>query len=280
VTTDHGRGDPPQGWRSHGEKVEGSEAIWLAALGPDTPALGERSETGPVTQAQVAATLAALLGEDYNAEAPRAAPPIADLVKPAGGGPAAAPARPLSRIAFGSCASEARPQPIWAAIAATKPELLLMLGDNIYADTRDMDVMRAKYARLAAMPGFKALRESVPILATWDDHDLGVDDGGSDYPKKVESQRIFLDFFGDPEDSPRRKRPGVYDARVFGPEGRRVQVIMLDTRYFRSSPLRRSPPWPGAKGRTSRTPTRRRPCSGRTSGAGWRSSSARRPRCG
>ena len=70
VTTDHGRGEPPQGWRSHGEKVEGSEAIWLAVLGPDTPALGERSETAAVTQAQVAATLAALLGEDYNAEAP------------------------------------------------------------------------------------------------------------------------------------------------------------------------------------------------------------------
>ena len=101
--------------------------------------------------------------------------------------------------------------------------------------------MRAKYAKLAAMPGFKALRESVPILATWDDHDLGVNDGGSDYPKKVESQKIFLDFFGDPEDSPRRKQPGVYDAKVFGPEGKRVQVIMLDTRYFRSSPLKKKP---------------------------------------
>ncbi len=141
------------------------------------------------------------------------------------------------RIAFGSCASEERPQPIWDAVAATRPELLLMLGDNIYADTEDMDVMRAKYARLAAVPGFKALRESVPILATWDDHDLGVNDGGSEYPKKVESQKIFLDFFGDPEDSPRRKRPGVYDARIFGPEGKRLQVVMLDTRYFRSSPL-------------------------------------------
>ena len=92
------------------------------------------------------------------------------------------------------------------------------------------------------MPGFKALRESVPILATWDDHDFGVNDGGSDYPKKVESQQIFLDFFGDPEDSPRRKRPGVYDARVFGPEGKRVQVIMLDTRYFRAARSRRRPP--------------------------------------
>ncbi len=240
VTTDHGRGDPPQGWRSHGEKVEGSDAIWIAVLGPDTPALGERSELKTVTQSQVAATLAALLGEDFNADAPKAAPPIADVVKP-GAGPIAdaAPAPPLRRIAFGSCATQERPQPIWDAVAAAKPDLLLMLGDNIYADTENMNVMRAKYAKLAAMPGFQTLRASVPILATWDDHDLGVNDGGSDYPMKVESQKVFLDFFGDPEDSPRRKRAGVYDAKVFGPAGKQMQVIMLDTRYFRSSPLKK-----------------------------------------
>lgn len=82
VTTDHGRGDPPRGWRSHGAQVEGSDAIWLAVLGPDTPALGERTAGKAVTQSQVAATLAALLGENYNADAPQAAPPIADVVKP------------------------------------------------------------------------------------------------------------------------------------------------------------------------------------------------------
>ena len=93
-----------------------------------------------------------------------------------------------------------------------------MLGDNIYADTLDMDVMRAKYAKLAAMPGFQLLRKTCPILATWDDHDLGANDAGGDYPKKDESQKIFLDFFGDPDDSPRRHRPGVYDAKVSVPK--------------------------------------------------------------
>ena len=107
VTTDHGRGDPPQGWRSHGEKVEGSEAIWLAVLGPDTPALGERSETGAVTQAQVAATLAALLGEDYNAEAPRAAPRSRTSSSPRAVAP---PPRPPGRSA-GSPSAPAPPRP-------------------------------------------------------------------------------------------------------------------------------------------------------------------------
>jgi alkaline phosphatase D len=152
----------------------------------------------------------------------------------------ALPNEPLARIAFGSCATQERAQPIWDAVLASRPQLLLLLGDNIYADTKDMDVMRSKYAKLATMPGFAAIRKSCPILATWDDHDLGANDAGSDYPKKDESQKIFLDFFGEPADSPRRKRPGVYDAHVFGPEGKRVQVILLDTRYFRSSPLKRN----------------------------------------
>jgi hypothetical protein len=80
VTTDHGRGDPPRAWRGHGEKVAGSDATWLGVLGPDTPSLGERCETRLVTQNQVAATIAALLGEDYNAEAPKAGPPIAEVL--------------------------------------------------------------------------------------------------------------------------------------------------------------------------------------------------------
>jgi Type I phosphodiesterase / nucleotide pyrophosphatase len=95
VTTDHGRGDPPKGWRGHGEKIVGSDATWLAVLGPDTPPLGERSETKTVTQSQVAATIAALLGEDYNAENPKAAAPIAEILVP-GGGRGVVPLRPAS----------------------------------------------------------------------------------------------------------------------------------------------------------------------------------------
>ncbi len=241
VTTDHGRGGPPRGWCDHGAETAGSEAIWMAVIGPDTPARGERSGSALVTQGQVAATIAALLGEDYLAEFPKAAQPIGDMIKPGAKTVEAPGAQPLRRIAFGSCATQARPQPIWDAVVATRPELMLLLGDNIYADTLDMNVMKAKYAKLAAMPGFQLLRQACPIFATWDDHDLGLNDAGGDYPKKDESQKIFLDFFGDPADSPRRHRPGVYDAKVYGPAGKRVQVIMLDTRYFRGALKRKTP---------------------------------------
>ncbi len=82
IVPDHGRGDAPIEWKNHGQKTPRSEFIWLAALGPDTPALGERANVSPVTQSQVAATLAALLGEDYCAAVPQASPPIADVVGP------------------------------------------------------------------------------------------------------------------------------------------------------------------------------------------------------
>lgn len=75
VTVDHGRGRWPRDWTDHGEKVEGAEEIWMAVLGPDTPPLGVRKDT-PATQSMIAATVAALLGEDYQSAVPQAAPPL------------------------------------------------------------------------------------------------------------------------------------------------------------------------------------------------------------
>jgi len=80
LTTDHGRGSGPKGWRDHGEKVDGSEADWLAILGPDTPPAGERTKVQPLTQSQIAATIAALLGEDFHGAFPRSAGAIPELM--------------------------------------------------------------------------------------------------------------------------------------------------------------------------------------------------------
>ena len=80
VTTDHGRGDGREGWKSHGAQFPGSDRIWIAILGPDTPATGVRRQ-GTATQAQVAATVAALLGEDFSATDPRVAPPLPGVLK-------------------------------------------------------------------------------------------------------------------------------------------------------------------------------------------------------
>ncbi|HVO48195.1 MAG TPA: alkaline phosphatase family protein [Steroidobacteraceae bacterium] len=76
ITADHGRGSGPSDWKDHGADHPGSDQVWIGVIGPDTPALGERRNVPEVRQAQIAATLAALLGEDFNAFRPEAAKPL------------------------------------------------------------------------------------------------------------------------------------------------------------------------------------------------------------
>lgn len=140
----------------------------------------------------------------------------------------------ITRVLFGSCIQQDDPTPIFPVMLQADPQLLLFLGDNIYADTADINVMRAKYSRLASNTGFKALISKCAVMATWDDHDYGLNDGGATYPKRDAAQQAFLDFWGVPADSPKRQQSGVYEAKIFGPPGKRLQVIMLDARYFRS----------------------------------------------
>ena len=80
ISTDHGRGQTAANWKSHGKEVAESKEIWMAFLGPDTKALGERKNIAAVTQNQIAATLAALLGEEYAAAQPKAGKPIRDVL--------------------------------------------------------------------------------------------------------------------------------------------------------------------------------------------------------
>ncbi|MEM1329535.1 MAG: alkaline phosphatase D family protein [Planctomycetota bacterium] len=156
----------------------------------------------------------------------------------------------VSVIAFGSCARQNEPQPIWDVVVEQDPELFLFIGDNVYADlhriipTEPGQIQRA-WDDLDAIPGWQRLSGSCRVLATWDDHDYGKNDAGKEWELKEASQGLFLDFFGVPEDSPRREREGVYSAETFGPEGRRVQVILLDTRYHRDELDRADPRQPG-----------------------------------
>ncbi|HHG86466.1 MAG TPA: alkaline phosphatase family protein [Bacteroidetes bacterium] len=142
-----------------------------------------------------------------------------------------------SRIAFGSCADEDKRQVILKRVVEAEPDLFIYLGDNIYGDTRDMDKLKQKYAKLGRKPEFQRLCKTVPILATWDDHDFGENDAGRYYPFAEASKEIFLDFWNEPLASSRWEHPGIYHAHILGKPGRRVQVILLDTRTFRDDLL-------------------------------------------
>ena len=140
----------------------------------------------------------------------------------------------ISKIAFGSCAEETKHQPVLDLVVKHKPDIFVYLGDNIYADTKDMKVMQAKYDSLAAKPEFQRLKKSIPLFATWDDHDYGWNDIGKYYPFKNQSKEIFLKFWNEPAGSDRRKREGIYIDYFFEGNGHRVQLILLDNRTFRS----------------------------------------------
>lgn len=182
-----------------------------------------------------------------------------DLDHPAAGtGVSLDPAQALTRIAFGSCHDPERAgMEILDRVAADNPDVFIYTGDNVYGDAWSWDAtlpeLRSAYATLAASPEFRALRAQIPMLAVWDDHDYGLNDFGRGFPFKEYAERLFLDFWAVPEDDERRSRDGIYTSRVYGPEGQRTQIILLDTRYFRSDLT--PTPERGAEGRERYIPS-------------------------
>jgi alkaline phosphatase D len=145
---------------------------------------------------------------------------------------------------------------VFRAIADSEPDLYLSLGDAIYADydlkTKmpyevTAETLRREWQVLKDSPDWQYLASRVPVMATWDNHDYGHYQAGEEFALKQASKEIFLDFFGEPKDSIRRQRPGIYDAKIIGPEGKRVQIILLDTRSFKTLPVLAQRP-EGAKG--------------------------------
>lgn len=77
ITCDHGRGDRNKDqWKDHGQKVDDSNQIWLAVLGPDSKNLGELSSGEQLYQKQCAQTIASLLGLEF-----KPAHPVAEPIK-------------------------------------------------------------------------------------------------------------------------------------------------------------------------------------------------------
>ena len=156
-------------------------------------------------------------------------------VRPATDWLAVVPGTTLERIAFGSCLDQRRPQPIWSRVLEARPQLMVMTGDNVYGDSKEaaLTELKAAYAAQAIQPELALVRARVPFLATWDDHDCGYNDASGSFPWKAASRDLFASFW----QLTRAALPkeGIYRAHVFGPAGRRVQIILLDLRSFRSA---------------------------------------------
>lgn len=142
----------------------------------------------------------------------------------------------LTRIAFGSCNDQNRPQTIWPIIEATKPDLFIFGGDNVYASGAQFQIqdLTKAYSKLAADTSFSEFRKRVPHLAIWDDHDYCINDGGAQWPYKQAAKDEFLKFWNIGIADARHQHEGLYFAETFGASNHRVQIIFLDTRWWRS----------------------------------------------
>ena len=157
---------------------------------------------------------------------------------------------------FASCNDQNMEQPLWKPIIECKPNVFIWGGDNIYADTDDMEKMKSDYNKIKTHPDYVELTKSTEITGTWDDHDYGKNDGGSEWAAKVEAQQLYLDFMGVSDDNYRRNREGVYFSEMYNSINGSIKVILLDTRYFRG-PLKNNPeegkrymPWENGEGGT------------------------------
>jgi alkaline phosphatase D len=159
--------------------------------------------------------------------------------------------KPLTRILVASCLDEEKPDSAaMRSLAGESADLFLMIGDNVYGDRDgpayvnnqpELNELRASFSDLAAREDFKAVRAKFPMMVAWDDHDFGANDAGRDFPFRRLAERIHERFWG-LENEDVGAYPGTYYARTFGPEGQRTQVIVLDTRFFRS-PLTPTDAW-------------------------------------
>ncbi len=136
-------------------------------------------------------------------------------------------------VALGSCARvERHPvQPIWAALRERNPSLMLWLGDNIYADTLDPDILAECYQRQRSLPEMQSFIRTVPQLTIWDDHDYGLNDSDRTSPFRGESLQVFQRYWANPTYG-LPEAPGVFFRIGYGG----VDFFMLDNRYHRDPP--------------------------------------------
>ena len=138
-------------------------------------------------------------------------------------------------IAFGSCDQQNIENKLWQAILDNEPSAWIWGGDVIYSDTDDMTLKAKHYQQQLTQDNYSNFKNETEIFGTWDDHDYGLNDGGSEFSSKAESQQLFLDFLGVSIDDERRLREGIYYSDVITTEKGNVNLIVLDTRYFRTA---------------------------------------------
>lgn len=193
-------------------------------------------------------------GTDPQGSAPAAAPKTS---------PSGAPASPAPRppndggsaplgidfshapaiVAFSCCADQTLAQPIWEKIGKDMPDLFVFMGDTVDDTRADQGTLTDQFKKLDKVPEYKAFRAQVPILAIWDDLDLGTKNGGGDAPTRHQTRKEFLNYWSYVRTSIPFNQDALYHAKTLGGQvtgkrrkkvnGPSLQVIILDTRTDR-----------------------------------------------
>ena len=139
------------------------------------------------------------------------------------------------KIGFGSCLDQRNAQDIFSTIKNEDLDHFIFLGDNVYGDapwTGNLNKLAEAYnIQKTKLPEWL---DDIQIDAIWDDHDYGLNDGGRNFLLKAEAQDLFLNFWDIPKSDPRHSQQGIYFSRILDVQNKRVKIIALDTRYFRS----------------------------------------------
>mgnify|MGYP001031164523 FL=1 len=138
-------------------------------------------------------------------------------------------------IGFGSCLDQEKPQEIWEPMKNENLNMFFFMGDNVYGDLESGELTKMKNSYLKQEKRFPNWLKKIKPVAIWDDHDYGINDGGSEYALKKESQKLFLDFWKVDKNDSRYSQEGIYFSETRSFKKKDILFIGLDTRYFRSS---------------------------------------------
>jgi alkaline phosphatase D len=139
------------------------------------------------------------------------------------------------KLGLGSCLHQDHPAPAWTSLKKESIDTFFFLGDNIYGDVPSgkLDNVIISYEKLnTQMPEWLRKTEKLVI---WDDHDYGLNDAGANYIYKAQSQQIYNDAWNIDQNDPRRSREGIYFSKLKDIAGKKILIVGLDTRYFRSN---------------------------------------------
>ncbi len=121
---------------------------------------------------------------------------------------------------------------IFITMGKETASFMLWLGDNWY--TREVDFFsewglwyRAQYDR--RMPVLQNLLKAMPHYATWDDHDYGPNNIGSNFILKETSKQVFDAYWANPSSG--MNGQGIYTQVSYAD----VDIFLMDNRWWRSA---------------------------------------------